>query len=56
MCDREALEPAEKVSGTKIGKQKMKKVECPAHLYPPDGKGIWLLQKQEKAPNKSFNA
>jgi len=38
-----------------MGKQKMKKVECPAHLYPPDGKGIWLIAKQDKAQNKSSN-
>jgi len=56
MCDKEALKPAEKVLGTQITKQKTTKFECPPHLYPPDGKGIWLLQKQEKAPNKSFNA
>jgi len=44
MCDREALEPVSRVFSTKIVRGKTKKVACPAHLFPPDGKGRWVVK------------
>ncbi len=41
MCDKEALEPVARVFGTKIKKSTSKRVMCPPHLFPPDGKGRW---------------
>lgn len=43
MCDREALEPASRAFGTKIMGIRTKKVKCPPHLYPPEGRGIWRV-------------
>lgn len=53
MCDRKALEPAERVFfPAKIRKSKTKKIICPPHLFPPDGKGRWVLQKQHTKHKK----
>jgi len=41
MCDRQALEPTERVFGTKIMRGTETTVQCPSHLFPPDGKGRW---------------
>jgi len=44
MCDREALEPTQRVLGTKITRSPHRKKRlCPPHLYPPDGRGIWRI-------------
>jgi len=45
MCDKEALEPASRVFASPIKKHKEKRLICPRHLYPPDGKGIYYVAK-----------
>jgi len=42
MCVKEALEPASRTFGTKIGLAKEKKVVCPPDLT-PEGKGVWQV-------------
>jgi len=44
MCDKEALQPVARVFGTTIGRAKSKTIECPPHLFPPDGKGRWRVR------------
>lgn len=48
MCDREAPEPVERVFGTRIYPVREKTVTCPPHLFPPDGKGSWVIEKGGK--------
>lgn len=48
MCDREALEQVERVFKTRIYQDKQKTVTCPRHLFPPNGKGYWVISKSGK--------
>ncbi len=48
MCDKEALEPAARVFGTTIRKEIQKRTTCRPDLFPPDGKGIWVVTKDGK--------
>jgi len=43
VCDREALEPASRLFGTKISPSRQRKQVCPTHLFPPDGRGRWVV-------------
>jgi len=48
MCDKEALEPAQRVFGTTIAPHTRKVRACPPHLFPPEGKGIWEITRTGK--------
>jgi hypothetical protein len=52
MCYREAIEPASKVFGTKIGEYHSKERVCPPHLFLPDRKGIWETAKYGTKANQ----
>lgn len=44
MCDREALEPAQRTFGTTIYPSRRTATQCPPKQFPPDGKGIWEIR------------
>jgi len=44
MCNRQALEPAEKVFGTHIYADRSTEIQCPPELFPPEGKGRWKIE------------
>jgi len=48
MCNREALEPAQKVFGTNIIADPSKEIQCPPELFPPEGKGRWRVEATAK--------
>jgi len=43
MCDKEALLPAARALQHPILASRQKKTICPPHLFPPEGKGAWLI-------------
>jgi len=55
MCQKEGLEPASRVFGTKIIAVKSKQISCPPELFPPDGKGTWEVQKLGKTTLQIMN-
>lgn len=48
MCDREALEPAQRTMKTSIMRDLRGRMVCRPDLFPPDGKGIWRIEKGGK--------
>jgi len=54
MCDREALEPASRTLKVGIIANKLRQIQCPPTLFPPDGKGYWKVEKWGKPAQKAM--
>jgi len=54
MCAKDALKPAEKVFGRKITRTTSKNVMCPPELFPPNGKGIWVIDVTAKKAKQIY--